>query len=95
MPNAIVYSTIGIACRKISRKKGLITEYFFGLITEYALPRRSLGSAVKNCNNIIPRYFNSRSLFFSLIIALIFIIIEIELVTGPRRDKEEDLLLSF
>ena len=25
----------------------------------------------------IPRYFNSRSLFFSLIIALIFIIIEI------------------
>ena len=42
---------MGIACRRISRKKGLITEYFYGLITEYALPRRSLGSAVKNCTH--------------------------------------------
>jgi hypothetical protein len=43
---------MGLASRIISRKKGLITEYFYGLIkliTEYALPRRSLGSAVKNC----------------------------------------------
>ena len=42
---------MGIAFRRISRKKGLVTEYFFGLISEYALPRRSLGSAVKNCTH--------------------------------------------
>ena len=39
----------------ISRKEGLITEYFYGLITEYALPRRSLGSAVKNCSSRLAR----------------------------------------
>ena len=37
MPNAIVYSTMGIASRKISRKKGTRSEYFFWTRSEYAL----------------------------------------------------------